>query len=139
MIGVALFAFAAFSSLFVDLIGLDSTGQQKYNITVGDEFRSTYANISLLTNALDNATGLVYNISSSSDNATFIENDYTDPSKTQIKPVKLAKASFTIFKSMIFKSADVLNIPPILIYLVIFFLIVALTLAFIGLIFRFKP
>jgi hypothetical protein len=126
--------FAAYSSLLTDL-----SSQPEYNITISSEFSQAYTNLSDLKGQAISATGLVVNISDASDNATFIENDYTDPSKTQIKPVKMAKASYNILKSFVLITASVLNIPPLISVLILLFLLLALVLSFIGLIFRYIP
>ena len=131
---IILVGFAAYSSLFMD-ISLVPT----YNITISTEFREAYTNLSALKGEVESATGLLTNMSEASDNATFVENDYTDPSKTQIKPVKMAKASFNIIKGFIFKTGDVLGIPPVITLITLLLSLIALVLAFIGLIFRYEP
>lgn len=124
--------FIAFAGTFMHL-----TTPNQFNVTVGETFQSTYTNTTSLASFIEDTTNIGLNMTNESKTAKQIEDEFDDPTKSQLRAIKLAYDGFGIVKSLLFDVANFLHIPPVIVAVVTGVIIFALLFAFISLIFRF--
>ena len=125
--------FGMFGGAYLHLASPD-----KYNVTLSETFQSAYTNDTQLYGFVENVSAIAVNMTDSAQEAKQIEDDYSDPSKALISTSKMVWQAFPITSKLIFKTASLLNIPPIVTATVIGLLIVLILFAFIALIFRWR-
>lgn len=125
--------FTATGGLYINLSQKD-----KYNVTLSPTFQTAYTNTTELADFIEDTTDIGLDMTNKSTTAKQLETEYDDPTKSQLRALKLAWNSFGIVKNLIYNVANLLKIPPYIVAVGIGVIIFLLLFAFITLILRFK-
>lgn len=130
---LVLIVLTAFGGFFIN-----QAAEPSYNVTISDDFRGVYTNTTVLAELVEETTGIGVNMSDSAREAKTLEGDFEDPSKAQIKTLKIIYSSYGIISSLVLNTAEILHLPPILVGVILAMLVFTLLFGFISMVFRWR-
>lgn len=128
-----LLSFTAFSGFFLEL-----SENENYDVNISDTFRGAYTNTTELTGIVEDTTDIGINMTDQAKDAKQLEGDFEDPSKAQVKTLKVVFGSYDIVKNMVVGVSELLHIPPVIVGVFLAFLVFGLVFGFISMIFRWR-